>query len=110
MRQIAFTRRHLGDAVLKTRNRALADRTHEKALRESEAVNRQDARNSEFRHDQAVCRLKIAELNLREKEKARAQISEAVRILEQLTSESPEHKRRQYYPEYARNLLTKLTS
>jgi eukaryotic-like serine/threonine-protein kinase len=107
LRQIAFTRRHLGDAVAKTKNIALANRIYEKALRESEAINEQDAQNSEFRYDKAVCLLRIAELNLKEKEKARAQINEAIRILEKLTAESPEHKRRQFYLEYARNLLTK---
>ena len=108
-RQIAFTRRHLGDAVAKTKNTALAAQIYQKALGESEAVDAQDDENSEFRFDKAVCLVRLAELNLKEKEKARRQLNEAVPILEKLTLESPEHKRRQFFLEYARSLLGKLS-
>ena len=41
-----------------------------KARREFEATNEKDRRNSEFRHDHTVCRLRIAETNLKNKTKA----------------------------------------
>jgi non-specific serine/threonine protein kinase/serine/threonine-protein kinase len=107
-RQIAFTRRQLGDAFLKAGNSAKANRFYETALRESETLNQKDPPNSEFRSDKAVCLLRIAEINLKEKQAAQAKIIEAIQILEKLTAESPEHKRRQFYLEYARNLLAKL--
>jgi eukaryotic-like serine/threonine-protein kinase len=108
-RQISFTRRKLGDAFLKSKNIAMASQIYETALRESEIVTQKDPQNSEFRHDKALCLIRIAEINARDKTKAASNLNQAVQLLEKLTMESPEHKKRQADLEYARNLLTKLS-
>jgi tetratricopeptide (TPR) repeat protein len=107
-RQISFTRRKLGDAFLKSKNTAKANQIFETALSESESVNQKDPQNSEFRHDKALCLIRLAELNLRDKPKAESNLNQAIQILEKLTAESPEHRKRQADLEYARNLLAKL--
>jgi non-specific serine/threonine protein kinase/serine/threonine-protein kinase len=105
LRQIAFTRRHLGDAVFKTKNAAAAAKIYETALAESENVLQKDLPNSEFRHDKAVCLLRVAATDARNKTPAAEKIEQAICILEKLTAESPEHKQRQTDLENARRLL-----
>ena len=81
-----------------TGNKALAIATYRQALAESEQVNKRDEMNSEFRHDKAVCLLRLAELG---KDPA-SNFTASIEILENLVAESPEHVERRKNLDYAK--------
>ena len=101
LRQISFTRIHLANALTGYGNTAKARQIYETALVENEAINRRDEKNSEFRHDKAVCLLRLAGQGANRT----SNLTEAIRILEKLVNESPEHKKRRMDLEQARALL-----
>lgn len=104
LRQVSFARINLGRVYTKQRNKALAIATYEQALAESEQVNKRDEMNSEFRHDKAVCLLRLSELG----KNAASNLNAALPILEKLVAESPEHVERRYELERAKDLHAKL--
>lgn len=104
LRQISFTRMHLGDAVAKAGNGRAALPIYQSALQENDKIIEKDKVNSEFRHDRAVCLLRLAE----HRSNALANINQAILILEELVSESPQHKQRRSDLDAAKSVLAKL--
>ncbi len=104
LRQISFTRRHLGDTVAKAGNVSLAAQLYETALHETDTIIQNDEKNSEFRHDKAICLLQLAKLGFN----TSGNLNHAIQILEKLTAESPEHRQRQTDLVKAKTLLAKL--
>jgi serine/threonine protein kinase len=103
LRQLAFTRIRLGDALSQSKNIPKAVEVYQKALGETEIINQKDKRNTEFRHDKAVCLLRLATVGVN----VSSNLRQSLEILEKLVTESPEHRQRRVDLENVRNLLGK---
>jgi non-specific serine/threonine protein kinase/serine/threonine-protein kinase len=88
-RQMSFTRRHLGDALIRNGESGRAVQAFVAALKETDVLIEKDAQNDEFRHDKAICLSRLGENGLN----TQKNLAEARIILEELFTESPEHAR-----------------
>ena len=104
LRQISYSRMRLGDAFTKAGNGPNAIQIYQTALLESDKIIAKDNINSEFRHDRAVCLLRLAE----HRSNAIPNLNQAILILEKLVAESPQHKQRRTDLDAARSLLAGL--
>jgi eukaryotic-like serine/threonine-protein kinase len=103
-RQAAFARVRLGDALVELGNKNSARSAYKTALDEIGSILSKNEKNSEFRHDLAVCLIRLAELDGGPKDR----VIRAIEILEALTRESPEHQARSEDLAKARSILSKL--
>ena len=94
-RQIAFTRRHLADALQQKGETAKALQIFRETLKDFEELTQKDANNTEWQHDLAICNLRIGEMlsESGSKSEAAAHFEKALPMLEKLSADSPENIR-----------------
>jgi tetratricopeptide (TPR) repeat protein len=89
-RQVAFARRYLADAFMKSGESDKALETFREALAQSDVLTAKDPAKTEWQYDAAVCHLRIGEILRERGEDSSAHLATAHAMLRKLSTASPE--------------------